>query len=52
MSLPTAVRLVLAAADRGQAHAIIPWPFAVLRLIDRLLPAPWRDRLLLALKPQ
>jgi len=52
MSLPTAVRRVLAAADRGQAHAIIPWPFAVLRLIDRLLPAPWRDRLLLALKPQ
>ena len=39
------------AADRGAAHAIMPWPFAVLRLLDRLLPRPLRDRLLLSLSP-
>jgi hypothetical protein len=27
------------------------WPFAVLRLVDRLLPRSVRDRLLLALAP-
>lgn len=50
--LPAAARLVLAAADAGRAHVILPWPFAVLRLVDRLLPRWLRDRLLLALKPQ
>jgi short-subunit dehydrogenase len=39
------------AAERGVAHAIMPWPFAVLRLFDRLLPRPLRDRLLLSLAP-
>lgn len=39
------------AAARGQAHSIFPWPFALLRWIDRLLPAPLRDRLLLGLTP-
>lgn len=38
-------------AARGQAHAIFPWPFAVLRWVDRLLPRPLRDRLLLGLRP-
>ena len=37
------------AAERGAAHAIMPWPFAALRLFDRLLPRPLRDRLLLSL---
>jgi len=39
------------AVQRKQAHLILPWPFAVLRLFDRLLPAPLRDRLLLSLAP-
>jgi len=39
------------AAVRGQAHAIFPWPFIVLRWLDRLLPRMLRDRLLLALTP-
>lgn len=39
------------AAERGVAHAIMPWPFAALRLFDRLLPRPLRDRLLLSLAP-
>lgn len=42
---------ILRAVRRQQAHLIIPWPFALLRLFDRLLPAPLRDRLLLALTP-
>lgn len=38
-------------AERGAAHVVMPWPFAALRLFDRLLPRAWRDRLLLALSP-
>lgn len=40
------------ATARGRAHLILPWPFAVLRWIDRLLPAFLRDRILLGLAPQ
>lgn len=39
------------AAERGEAHVILPWPFALLRLVDRLLPGRLRDRLLLGLTP-
>lgn len=42
---------IAAAAQRGRAHAILPWPFVALRLFDRLLPRPLRDRLLLSLSP-
>ena len=45
-----AARIARAAA-RGQAHTIFPWPFAVLRWVDRLLPMALRDRLLLGLRP-
>ncbi|KQM21992.1 SDR family NAD(P)-dependent oxidoreductase [Novosphingobium sp. Leaf2] len=45
-----AARIAKAAA-RGRAHLITPWPFAVLRWLDRLLPTPLRDRLLLSLAP-
>lgn len=46
-----ATRIARAAA-RGQAHLIFPWPFALLRWVDRLLPMALRDRLLLGLKPR
>jgi short-subunit dehydrogenase len=39
------------AVRRRQAHLVLPWPFALLRWFDRLLPRPLRDRLLLALAP-
>jgi short-subunit dehydrogenase len=45
-----AMRIARAAA-RGPAHLVLPWPFALLRVFDRLLPVPWRDRLLLGLTP-
>ena len=45
-----ATRIARAAA-LGQAHAIMPWPFNLLRWFDRLLPRPLRERLLLALSP-
>ena len=45
-----AARIARAAA-RGQAHAIFPWPFVLLRWFDRLLPPVLRDRLLLGLTP-
>ena len=49
---PDAVAARIAqAAARGEAHAIMPWPFAVLRWFDRLLPRPLRDRVLLGLAP-
>jgi short-subunit dehydrogenase len=40
------------ASARGQAHLILPWPFALLRLAERLLPGRWRDRLLISLAPR
>lgn len=49
-SSDAAARIARAAA-RGQAHAIFPWPFILLRWLDRLLPGMLRDRLLLALTP-
>jgi len=39
------------AAEQRRAHAILPFPFALLRWFDRLLPAVLRDRLLLSLTP-
>ena len=45
-----ATRIARAAA-LGQAHAIMPWPFNLLRWFDRLLPRPLRECLLLALSP-
>lgn len=49
---PDAVAARIAqAAKRGEAHAIMPWHFAALRLLDRLLPRSLRDRVLLGLTP-
>ncbi len=42
---------IVRAVERKQAHLILPWPFAALRVFDRLLPASLRDRLLLSLTP-
>jgi len=42
---------IVRAAEQGRAHLVLPWPFVVLRWLDRLLPRPWRDRLLLSLAP-
>ena len=51
ISAEQAAARIADAAARGRGHAIFPWPFVVLRRIDRLLPGPLRDRLLLSLKP-
>jgi short-subunit dehydrogenase len=48
--LPTVAARVLAAGRAGRAHAIVPAAFAWLRLVDRALPRPIRDRLLRALR--
>jgi len=42
---------IAAAVASGKGHVILPWPFAALRLFDRLLPRFLRDRLLLSLAP-
>jgi short-subunit dehydrogenase len=39
------------AVEKGLPHLVLPWPFAWLRWLDRLLPRPVRDRLLRALTP-
>jgi short-subunit dehydrogenase len=39
------------AAQRRQPHLVLPWPFVALRWLDRLLPGPLRDRMLLGLTP-
>jgi short-subunit dehydrogenase len=49
-SSDAAARIARAAA-RGRAHAIFPWPFILLRWVDRLLPRMLRDRLMLGLTP-
>jgi short-subunit dehydrogenase len=51
MSPARAAELIANAARRGQAHLITPWPFAFLRMVDRILPRFVRDRLLRALTP-
>lgn len=49
---PEAVAARIAkAAAQGKPHLVVPWPFRVLRLFDRLLPRVLRDRLLLSLAP-
>lgn len=42
---------VIQAAAAGRAHLVIPWPFAILRLLDRLIPRVLRDKLLRSLTP-
>jgi short-subunit dehydrogenase len=51
LSVESAAIRIIEAAERRRAHVILPWPFAALRLFDRLLPLPLRDRILLALAP-
>lgn len=51
MSADRAAARIARAATHGTAHAVMPWPFALLRLIDRALPAFLRNRLLLSLTP-
>lgn len=46
-----AAQMIAKAAMRGQPHLITPWPFALLRWIDRALPRFLRDKLLNALTP-
>lgn len=45
-----AARIIQAAAN-GRAHLVMPWPFAILRLLDRLMPRFLRDSLLRSLTP-
>lgn len=51
LSADRAALLIAKAAECGKSHAIMPWPFGLLRLIDRALPRVVRDRVLLALTP-
>ena len=49
LSADEAARRIARAALAGKGYYVTPWPFSILRLVDRLLPAPLRDRLLRAL---
>lgn len=51
ISQEEAARRILAAFDAGAGHAIIPRRFALLRLLDRMLPGFARDALLRRLTP-
>ena len=51
MSAEKAARLIAKAAAHGKAHLIMPWPFTLLKLADRILPRPLRDMVLRALTP-
>lgn len=45
-----AARIARAVA-RGSGHLVLPWPFVLLRWLDRLLPGGVRDRVLSSLTP-
>jgi short-subunit dehydrogenase len=49
--LDVAARRILAAFHAGAGHAIIPRRFALLRLLDRMLPGPIRAAILRRLAP-
>lgn len=51
LPLEEAARRIVAAFDAGVGHAIIPRRFALLRVLDRLLPAVLREPLLRRLRP-
>lgn len=40
----------IAAVAAGAAECVVPWHFLLLRWLDRVLPRPLRDRILLALR--
>ncbi|MCY1670976.1 SDR family NAD(P)-dependent oxidoreductase [Novosphingobium sp. SL115] len=52
LSAQRAAALIARATARGTSHVIMPWPFALLRVVDRMLPRPVRERLLQALAPE
>lgn len=51
LSPADAAARIARAADARKAHLITPWPFALLRVFDRLLPRILKDRLLRSLAP-
>lgn len=51
LSAEEAAARIAKATAGGKPHLIMPWPFALLRLIDRALPKLLRDSLLRALTP-
>ena len=51
LSAEEAARRIARAAIAGKGHHVTPWPFAALRVIDRMLPAGLRALLLRGLAP-
>jgi short-subunit dehydrogenase len=47
-----AAKRIVAATERGQAHLVTPWPFTLIRLLERALPRALSDRLLRSLAPK
>lgn len=49
---PEAVAARIACAvEQRKAHLVLPWPFALLRVVDQFLPRVLRERVLLLLTP-
>ncbi len=51
MPVEVAALRIAKAALAGKRYHVTPWPFRVLRVVDALLPAAVRDRVLGSLKP-
>lgn len=49
-SAPAAARRIADAVDRNRPHLVFPFVFSVLRLIDTLVPWPFKRRILSAIK--
>ncbi|MBV7266341.1 SDR family NAD(P)-dependent oxidoreductase [Erythrobacter ani] len=51
LNVEEAARRIANAAEKGRRYYVTPWPFAMLRILDSLLPRVLRDRLLRSLDP-
>ena len=51
LSVEEAAKRIIEAGRQGKRHYVTPWQFSALRMVDALLPARLRDRLLAKLKP-
>lgn len=51
ISVEEAARRIVRAGEQGKRHYVTPWPFALLKAVDAMLPSPLRDAILRKLEP-
>lgn len=51
LSVEEAAKRIARAGRQGKRHYVTPWPFALLKVLDSMLPAALRDRIMMRLDP-